>query len=356
MLLESRNPVNPAWNEYNGNLSQIKEKVSARFYGKPQSSSGLEKWLKNPIEYLMTNLLGVDVLEDIDGSKRMQPNVKGSIVHNALEDWVNEILEAKVDEQWLWSIEALLAKADIHLKEARAAHPAWLQVIFEADSELIKYELSEVHSKWLIPERGVWDFRSAELAFGMDPEREPKTLPPIEIPIDDSHTLLLRGKIDRVDEQVTDGVLNLRVIDYKTGSSKELKDGLKLSGEYIQKIQLPIYGKLAKQILADQKGYVAGVAQLQYWFTSVKGGFVDSGESQLSGDIEQVFDKTMLEIASQITNGVFPGINSEDDYKPFVTVSDRIGKFSLSALWNGLKSKAELSELKKLKGLKEGEE
>jgi hypothetical protein len=356
MLLESRNPVNPAWNEYNGNLAEIREKVSARFYGKPQSSSGLEKWIKNPIEYLMTNLLGVDVLEDIDGSKRMQANVKGSIVHNALEDWVNEILEAKTDEQWLWSIEALLAKAEIHLEEARSAHPAWLPVIFEADSELIKYELSEVHGKWLIPERGVWNFRSAELAFGMDPEREPNTLPPIEIPIDHSHTLRLRGKIDRLDEQVTDGVLNLRVIDYKTGSSKELKDGLKLSGEYIQKIQLPIYGKLAKQILADQKGYVAGVAQLQYWFTSVKGGFVDSGESQLSGDIEQVFDKTMLEIASQITNGVFPGINSEDDYKPFVTVSDRIGKFSLSALWNGLKSKAELSELTKLKGLKEGEE
>lgn len=356
MLLESRNPVNPAWNEYNGNLAEISEKVSARFYGKPQSSSGLEKWIKNPIEYLMTNLLGVDVLEDIDGSKRMQANVKGSIVHNALEDWVNEILEAKTDEQWLWSIEALLAKAEIHLEEARAAHPAWLPIIFEADSELIKYELSEVHRQYLIPEKDEWKFRSAELAFGFDPGREPNTLPPIEIQIDAGHTLLLRGKIDRVDEQDNEGVLNLRVIDYKTGSKDGLIRALKPSGQYIQKIQLPIYGKLAKKLMGEQKELLAGEAALMYWFVSARNDFAVSEPTKLSGDLEEIFDRTMIQIANHISSGVFPGIQQEGDRIPWETVSKRIGSRNLAQIWVGLKKNYDLKELNALVGLKEEEE
>ena len=80
-----------------------------------------------------------------------------------------------------------------------------------------------------------WKPMAYEQAFGI------QDTPPLEIKLD-GEKVLLRGLIDRIDQDA-DG--NLRVVDYKTGSSHLSKEDL-MHG---RRLQLPLYALAAKEAL-----------------------------------------------------------------------------------------------------------
>ncbi|WP_082234689.1 helicase-exonuclease AddAB subunit AddB [Halobacillus massiliensis] len=57
-----------------------------------------------------------------------------------------------------------------------------------------------------------------ELGFGTGPDTQ---LPPLTLPLNNGHELMLRGRIDRVDRALAENELFLRIIDYKS-SAKDL--------------------------------------------------------------------------------------------------------------------------------------
>ncbi|MDD4495373.1 MAG: PD-(D/E)XK nuclease family protein, partial [Eubacteriales bacterium] len=103
--------------------------------------------------------------------------------------------------------------------------------------EALARRLARVISRslWLISEH---IRRSSFKPMGYEVDfKEGGKYPPIEIELDSGHKLLLRGRIDRVDEMTNEEGTYLRVIDYKSGSKS-----FKLSDAYYGlQIQLLTY-------------------------------------------------------------------------------------------------------------------
>jgi ATP-dependent helicase/nuclease subunit B len=85
-------------------------------------------------------------------------------------------------------------------------------------------------------ERHGWVFHAAELKRS------------IEIALPNGATLMLEGRIDRVDRHEIDGATTFAVVDYKTSNKKLLKDALVDTGE---DIQLPVYVNLLDAPVED---------------------------------------------------------------------------------------------------------
>ena len=63
------------------------------------SATRLERWAVCPFAYLLRNLLGVDEVENPEDELRITPRDKGSLVHQALEDFIGEVLSRPSADQ-----------------------------------------------------------------------------------------------------------------------------------------------------------------------------------------------------------------------------------------------------------------
>ncbi len=197
------------------------------------SASSLQTLLYCPLQFYYKK---IERIPDIQYSERVPdrwllPNQKGNLFHRTLEDYVNDALvrgsEKTLDQNLLKKI--FNEKVAIALKE----QPCPSQHIFEDEKEecfeaICRYakdlhnEINEsVNGKKVIGcEVRFENYKYEDLIGTLNENYVPE------------YNICFTGSADRVDGFVKDGVLNLEIIDYKTGSPdkkiEEIQAGMQI--------------------------------------------------------------------------------------------------------------------------------
>lgn len=287
--------------------------LSTGLTARPQSPTAVEQWAACPFHFLMARVLSVARTEDVTDERWWQVNAaeRGSLIHAILAEFFGEV--ARSDDPapgapyGLPHIERMRHIAERHLDDARqrgiSGHPlVWANervVILDDLTALLEIDAENRAD-------GGWRPAYLEQPFGM--AREPASWPAAEIPLVGG-TLVLRGKIDRVD--VAEG--RARVVDYKTG--KAMKDKFSAANllDRGRHVQLPMYAEAVRQ-QAHREGRPAPAITAEYWFATTRGGF-----KTVSLDVTPDVDAALFQVLNLVDDGLragcFPQAPGEhDDY------------------------------------------
>lgn len=182
------------------------------------SSSQLEKYGKRPFDFFLDRVLGLEEVAEAD--EETSALAFGNVAHRILEGFYGSLLEAVPEELDEDATRRLDEVTDRVIAEIEADEDEWLGL--EPLWEVTRREVRDRVRRYL-----EWELRhmadkgetpiAVELQFGMG-EHAPIRLRGRDV-AGDPASLLLRGKIDRVDRygDAHGGVL--RVLDYKSGFS-----------------------------------------------------------------------------------------------------------------------------------------
>lgn len=192
-------PVIPKINSVPKNLeliAQIKNIAAKGF-----SPTSLTNYIRNPIDFYKKNILRINDINEVEES--VAANTFGTIVHDTLEDLYQPFIGKYLDKE---KLEALLPKIESVVKcnfsktyvdgdISRGKNLIAYTVVLRYIENFIKLELKEIEQHKI-------KIIALEQMLNVA----------LEIP-NISHTIRLKGKLDRVDE--IDGIT--RIVDYKTG-------------------------------------------------------------------------------------------------------------------------------------------
>ncbi len=350
-LIEARSSND--FTRFDGNLSAFDAKLGGAQFPHPldgdhiTSPTRLEGWAKCPHAYFVRHILGVRALEDPDDSYRMAPQVKGSLIHDILERWLNEAISSRQvpapDEAWSDRQRKRLAsiaqeECDRFAASGLVGRPLyWDHERREILSDLNRMLDFDKRKRSEHSSRPV----AAEAAFAMFGSSKPDSLDranPIVVELtnhvtdcnesefEEPLTVRLRGSIDRIDEtrsNTATGVSGrgLVVIDYKTGSTRRYK---KLDADQPTPegghLQLVLYAAAAREMLQrgrTHRGRITGDVHGEYWFVTQKGGFQSLGY-QIDSIVRDKVLATVRAISEGIRDGVFPMRPSKPGWRLFV--------------------------------------
>jgi len=297
------------------------------------SATRLEGWASCPFGHFLRDILNVDEVENPEDEVVITPRDRGSLVHDILEAFIDELLDSGADQMSLsqpWSdadrvrlrtiAERVCAEYEAHGLTGRPVF--WKRDQHRIVAELIRaLDVDNTH-------RAGHRTRpiAAELAFGMQDAR----LPTVSLDLPDGRSIAFRGKADRVDLG-EDGTVH--VVDYKTGSAISYRglseDDPDLGGT---RFQLPVYGQAARLFVGDPDAPV----RAEYWFISTKGEYKRVGYAVTPAVLEHV-GKTLQVVANGIEAGVFPSFPTDSTGSPFVECPycdpDALGVVDLRRAW-----------------------
>jgi len=255
------------------------------------SVSRLETYKSCPLRFWAQ--YGLSLVEQRIPALGLESFQMGSILHQILE----EVYQAVDDPA---NVELLLQQL-----------PAVAKRIFEEAPEKYQFEPTVYwktqQDEWLLlliaAIQGLasddWIPLAFEQKFGLDDN------PALRIVLQDARSISLHGVIDRIDG---DGHGNLRVIDYKTGSSHLDKEDL-LRGT---RLQLPLYSLAAMQVF--ERG---AVTEGFYWALNAK----KAGSLKLSKFQTDDFEGPdgAIQVAKQHLEQIIHGLQ-QADFRPQVPV------------------------------------
>jgi hypothetical protein len=268
---------------------------------RPTSPTRLERWATCPHAHLVQDLLQAGPVENPEDALMITPIDKGSLVHEALERFLLEVLARPAERRpgsaapWSTDDHRLLEEIGSALCDTYEARGLTGRPLYwRRDRRRILDDLA-----WFLVEDSRWRGATGttplavELGFGFD-----DGLAAVAVPLPDGRSLAVRGKVDRIDLG-DDG--HLVVLDYKTGKSDRFR---KLSGDNPvvggTKLQLPIYGLAARQ----HQGRPDAPVRAEYWFVTTRGGFERPGYD-ITDEVLEATRTTLGEIVDGIEHGVF---------------------------------------------------
>lgn len=279
------------------------------------SPTRLETWARCPFKYFLANVLGIAAPEQPEEITTISAMERGSLVHTTLERFIRAVQAQDTvpapDQPWSDEQRDLLDQiATEVLQDAEQRGVTGKQLLWQVARQELRNDLDrflEIDLR-LRQKYGVSP-HSVENAFGFSrgqrdggPGHEP-----VERTVSKTGTVRFRGFIDRIDLS-PDGNTAL-VLDYKTGSSKTYGS---LKNDPVQRgtrLQLPIYGLAARQLLGEGVDVKAA-----YWFVLA--------DSKLStqptpvGPLEKMlgpFDDAIGIISDGIGAGLFPANPGKDN-------------------------------------------
>jgi hypothetical protein len=323
----------PAFTRFDGNLADV---------GVPSphdsvvSSTRLEGWAKCPFAYFAERLLEVAPVEDPAQQLEMSALVRGSLVHEVLEQFITEVVarpperQPGPDQPWSADDHALIRRiaqqlCDEYEGRGLTGRPVFwrrdrAQIVALADRFLFDDDAKRraARSRPL----------AAEHTFGFG-----DGAPPVEITLDDGRVLRFRGSADRID--VTDDG-GLVVLDYKTGRADDYR---RLSAENPDdggtRLQLVVYAQAARAFAGRPDAPVTS----EYWFVSDRGGFSRLGYSVDDKVLAQV-TTTLGTIVAGIERGAFPA-HPIESFPPYIPCSycdpDGMGVAELRRGWQAMR-------------------
>ncbi len=278
-----------AFTRYDGNLSTLAV-PSPTAADSAVSPTRLEAWAASPFDYLMEQLLRVEISELPEEVWELSALDKGRLVHEILDAFLAEVLASDEgapgpERAWTAADRARLHELATEHGARYAAHGlTGRRVFWDRDQRRLAAELD----RWLAEDADgrALDLRTpvaTELRFGM----RDAALPAVSYPLSDGRSLRFRGAADRVDRGEHG---ELVVIDYKTGSRRE-----------VLALQLPVYARAARAAFGDDDTPVTAA----YWYVSTRQNFAWR-DLPLTAANERVFDRWLRTIVDGIELGVFP--------------------------------------------------
>jgi ATP-dependent helicase/nuclease subunit B len=173
------------------------------------SPSGYNSLMACPYQFYARHLLHLNELDEV--REELDKRDYGTWVHKILQRFHNEFPRLENIDRKL--LEAALQRISKEVFSDALAHH------FLAQAWLLRWQnLIAPYLDWQLEnEQSGWRYLGAEIPFT----------------IAVTENLTLRGRIDRVDEQIGNAQIK-RVLDYKTSSVKQLQEKLKVPGEDVQ--------------------------------------------------------------------------------------------------------------------------
>ncbi len=297
---------------FDGNLAGLAVPSPAQ---QPISATRLEGWAVCPFAYLMNSILGVEAVENPEDRLAISPLDLGSLVHEILERFVEEVLARPASAQpapgdaWSSDDRARMHAIAEEVCDRYEAHGLVGRTIFwQRDRRRIAADLDRFLGldSARRAEHGTRPV-AAELAFGL---RHAAT-GPVSLPLPDGRSVAFRGKADRLDA-ADDG--SLEVLDYKTGSARRYA-GLDEANPDSRgtHLQLVVYALAARR----HRGTPDAPVRAEYWFTSSKGDFKRIGYP-VTPEVLATVSTTVGRMVDGIEAGVFPNHPTRTSSSPFV--------------------------------------
>ena len=271
------------------------------------SPTRLETWATCPFRYFLSNVLGIAAPEQPEEVATISALERGSLLHTILERFIKSAQEQGTipppDQSWTDDHGRNLFKiADQAFQEAEQRGVTGKPLLWElvrdemvGDLERFLKEDAKLRRKHGVSPHAV------ECAFGFPEDEHPTPLDTVEWSSDKTGTLRFRGKIDRIDLS-SSGDTGL-VLDYKSGKTDYYKNMDKDPVQRGKRLQLPVYGLAARQLLGDGVNVLVA-----YWFVTEDGKFV-TRPPRKPGALDEMLDAfapVVGTIAEGIGAGLFP--------------------------------------------------
>jgi len=240
------------FNAYNGKVKVATQKIDPRQNrGIVLSSSRLERIALCPYLYFLNDVLKVRLPEEMEYEpvQWLNPLERGLLLHQIYENFYQSLIKISKGQfdapsySRHWPTLERITNESLEEKRRYLAPPG--ELIFQAE----KREILESCQIFLIGEEKYYQGQVPqyfELAFGTrDNEHEVLgKVKSVELILPAENKISFQGKIDRID-RLPDGTF--RIIDYKTGSSREYKKGKPF--RFGQQIQHALYAIALEKIL-----------------------------------------------------------------------------------------------------------
>ncbi|NLL61750.1 MAG: hypothetical protein GX240_03065 [Candidatus Atribacteria bacterium] len=263
------------FNVYNGKIEVKGSIVDPRENrGIVLSASKLERIAYCPYLYFLVDILKVKPMEEMvyDPTMWLSPLERGSFLHDIYEKFYKTLLKYSSDKKVIpvfnkhWQLLEEIIEESLAEKRKYLAPPG--ELVYEAE----KRDILDSGRIFLAEEEKNFQGQFPqyfELNFGTR-ENEHEVLgkvKAVELTLSNKRRVSVQGKIDRVD-LLPDGTY--RIIDYKTGSSKDFNDSNPFRNG--QQIQHGLYAIALEKILTRKgKNYQAKVSESGYYFPTVSG-------------------------------------------------------------------------------------
>ena len=271
------------------------------------SPTALQDWAVCPYRYFLGRVLRVAERDEAEDVLTISPLERGALIHDILDTFFRTVASSETSfDQWSNKHQQTLASiADSKMDFAERRGVTGRDLLWKRERELIQNDLQALlkHDNTRRDEHKLVQIES-EFTFGL------AGTPPVSFALSDGRKVLLRGKIDRIDESVDRARLD--VIDYKTGrvdpSQKDLDQDPVLRGE---RLQLPVYAVAAREQCAESS---LTEVSTSYWFITDRGRFAKP-QVTWHDDATQRFRAVLGCIIDGIDQGLFPARPGDDGYR-----------------------------------------
>ncbi len=300
-------------NEYDGRIEDRKENLDPRFQkGRILSATVIEAMAKCPFRYFLQYVLRIDPPEDLIGDSGVWLDVmeRGSLLHAIYCDYQRAIFNpyrrAKPDKKLLLDI------AGKNFERWKSLIPPPDERVYAMEKEAM---LAGLEVFWTMHEQESRECEVSpvyfELPFGLGEEEVAAagcgSPEPVSIKLPGGGSILLRGKIDRID--LNPATRSYQVWDFKTGGTYGYSDNAYVKqGQQVQHI---LYSAVAEAILKPIAGSKRAVVERAgYIFPTVKG----EGERVDRDQTERLKGLMAVEAALELVgSGSFCATHQQDN-------------------------------------------
>lgn len=295
-----------AFNAYSGILDLEPNRELRAF-----SATSFSEWLICPYKYYLNREMRLDRSEDFSAKELewLDHLHKGNFLHEVFFRFLTKVREVKGDG-FTQIDESDREYLDSAFKKVLEEFEQKIPVISRVYQENQLSELQWIADRFLKNEMENNDTRLYfELAAGLSEKegRDPRLFrsEPIEIKVNESRTIKLRGSIDRIDRASDDSLI---LYDYKTGKvNKSTPNDPFLGGSLIQ---AGLYPFMARQILETEE-----TTKFRYLYSSKTGQF-EKTDIEFNKQNEEFFLQFLERMLGEIERGNFVPVGTGDKHPP----------------------------------------
>jgi ATP-dependent helicase/nuclease subunit B len=235
-------------NAHDGKLARDPD-FDLRKSRRPVSATALEGYAACPRSFLFSHLLGIELPEDValEPGRWLDPLERGRLLHEFYRRFLSRLKAAKQRRDPAKHVQLADVLLDEVIAEWRKLVPPPSEAVFEAERSLLHRSLGVfLREEDHVPAPGPGVPEYFELSFGLKDDAGGSSPEPVEVALPGGRSILLRGRIDRIDRLAQPGAW--AVWDYKTGKAKDFKSsGYTAGGSQLQHV---LYACAAEEILA----------------------------------------------------------------------------------------------------------
>ncbi|MFA6561379.1 MAG: PD-(D/E)XK nuclease family protein [Verrucomicrobiia bacterium] len=268
LLLERTRWSGGTWTGYDGCLERPESLEAVRRLFDPAKHrwaiSRLEAYARCPFSFFLREVLGVEELEEPEDAEGISALDFGSLVHELLRGIVQRFQmgnllpldpSRSVENEVVLDDEAMKVLGEFAGRGVTGHSLVWRVTQEKIRADLLRWlRLEYAHAS------DGYSPVATEWAFGRAADT-----PPAQIKLDEKTTLLVAGRIDRVDRGPGDEVI---VLDYKTGKPDKYRNHSFCSA---RALQIPVYILATEQLAGKPCG--GGL----YFFATQRGEFAKRG-------------------------------------------------------------------------------